>query len=201
MSEPFTIIGLYAAGKAAITGWLAKEGADIVKDKVKAFAGGKAKVFGINQLTQFRENVKLHLRQPEKSIPKALRLSYLQATLQVIALHSNELGVDVTQYTPYLVEKILRWRRREDAPLGVLAQAEAQWLDCLHKWIRAEVAKAKNDNLPSLEITDRYFANLAQYDGDSNDDQIRQRLTEHLIAELEQACPEMPDRERVRIFV
>jgi hypothetical protein len=46
------------------------------------------------------------------------------------------------------VEKILRWRRREDAPLGVLAQAEAQWLDCLHKWIRAEVAIAKNDNLP-----------------------------------------------------
>src|SRR5215813_2094501 len=101
MPEPFIIISLLAAGKAAITGWLANKGADFVKEKAKGFAGDKAKEFGKNQLTQFRENTKLHLRQADKSIPKALRLAYLQATLQVCALQSDELGTNVTSYPQY----------------------------------------------------------------------------------------------------
>jgi hypothetical protein len=61
MPEPFSIIGLLAIGKAAITTWVAEEGADFVKDKVTGFAKDKSKEFCKNQLTQFRENAKLHL--------------------------------------------------------------------------------------------------------------------------------------------
>lgn len=196
MPEPFTIIGLYAVGKAALTGWVTKKGADFVKDKAAGFAGDKTKELGKEQMTQFRENAKLHLRQPDKSIPKALRLAYLQATLQVCALRSDELGANVASYSQYLAGKILRWQKRYDEPFGVLAQAEVQWLDGLHKWLRAEMAKAKDGKLPLLEITEQDFADLVQFEGDGEAETLRQRLTEHLIAELEQACPEMPDRFR-----
>src|SRR5215831_6528053 len=106
MPEPFTIISLIAAGKVAITGWLAKKGTDFVKEKAKGFAGDNAKEFGKNQLAQFRENAKQHLRQADNSVPKALRLAYLQATLQVCALRSDELGADVTSYSQYLTGKL-----------------------------------------------------------------------------------------------
>src|SRR5215475_7073851 len=79
MPEPFTIISLLAAGKAAITGWLANKGADFVKDKVTGFAKDKTNEYGKSLLAQFRENAKLQLRQADKSVPKALRLAYLQA--------------------------------------------------------------------------------------------------------------------------
>jgi len=196
MPAPFSIIGLLAIGKAAITTWVTKEGADFVKDKVTGFAKDKSKEFGKNQMTQFRQNAKLHLRQLDQSIPKALRLAYLQATLQVCALCSDELGANVTSYSQYLKGKILNWQKRYDEPLGVIAQAEVQWLDGLHKWLRAEMAKAKEGKLPPLEITEQDFADFVQFEDEGNAETPRQRLTEHLIAELEQACPEMPDRFR-----
>jgi ATPase family associated with various cellular activities (AAA) len=196
MLEPFSIIGLLATVKAAITTWVAKEGADFVKDKVTGFAKDKSKEFGKKQLTQFRENAKLHLRQLDQSIPKALRLAYLQATLQVCALRSDELGANVTSYSQYFKGKILRWQKRYDETFGVMAQAELQWLDHLHKWLRAEIAKAKEGKLPPLEITEQDFADLIQFEEDGNAETLRQRLTGHLVAELEHACPGMPDRFR-----
>src|SRR5262245_44603507 len=196
MPAPFSIIGLLAIGKAAITTWVTKEGADFVKDKVTGFAKDKSKEFGKNQMTQFRQNAKLHLRQLDQSIPKALRLAYLQATLQVCALRSDELGANVTSYSQYLKGKILRWQKRYDEPFGVIAQAEVQWLDGLHKWLRTEMAEAKEGKLPPLEITEKDFSDFIQFEEDGNAETLRQRLTAHLIAELEQARPEMPERFR-----
>jgi hypothetical protein len=162
MLEPVTIIGLLALGKAA----LSRKATSIIEDKIKELSK--------NQLTQFRENLKLHLRQPDTSIPKALRLAYPQ----------------------YLKGKILRWEKRYNEPLGVLAQAEVQWLEDMHNWLRAEIAKAKGGNLPPLEITEQHFADLVKFKDDTDADSLRQRLTESLIAELEQARPGMPDRFR-----
>jgi hypothetical protein len=184
MPEPVTIISLLAVGKVALS------------RKATSIIGDKTKELGINQLTQFRENLKLHLRQIDRSIPKALRLAYLQATLQVCALHSDELGANVTSYPQYLKGKILRRKGRYNEPLGILAQAEVQWLEGMHNWLRAEIAKAKEGKLPPLEITEQHFADLAQFDDESDADSLRQWLTESLIAEVEQACPGMPDRFR-----
>ena len=120
MPEPFTIISLLAAGKAAITGWLTNKGVDFTKEKVTGFTKDKTNEYGKSLLAQFRENVKLHLRQADKSVPKALRLAYLQATLQVCALRSDELGVDVTSYSQYVTGKLLPWKKRYNEPLGIL---------------------------------------------------------------------------------
>ncbi len=196
MPVSFTLISLYAIAKTALTGWVKVKGADFVKDKATGFAGDKAKEFGKIQLTQFRENAKLHLRQPDQSIPKALRLAYLQATLQVCALRSDELGANVTSYSQHLAGKILQWKKRYNEPFGVFAQAEVQWLDSLHKWLRVEMEKAKGDKMPPLEITEQDFADLVQFDDDGDAEALRQRLTEHLITELEKACPGMPDKFR-----
>jgi HEAT repeat protein len=194
MPEPFTIIiSLIAVGKAAITGWLANKGADFVKEKAKGFAGDKAKEFGKNQLTQFRENARLHLRQPDQSIPKALRLAYLQATLQVCALQSDELGTNVTSYS-YFRSKLPQWKRSYDEPLGILSRADVQWLDGLHQWLRVEIDNARKGKLPPLEITEQDFADLVPFENDIDDEPLRKRLTEHLISEIEQKCPGMPDR-------
>jgi HEAT repeat protein len=196
MPEPFLIIGLLAAGKAAITGWIANKGLDFIKEKSTGFAGDKAKEFGKTQLAQFHENARLHLRRPDQSIPKALRFAYLQATLQVCALRSDELGANVASYSQHLADKILRWKKRYNENLGVLAQAEAQWLDNLHKWLRTEIDKAKEGKLPLLEITDQGFASLVSFEDDSDDETLRQRITDHLITEIDQACPGMSDKFR-----
>ena len=196
MPEPFTIIGLLAAGKAAIAGWLAKEGVDFAVEKTTDFAGDKAKGFGNKQLTQFRDNARLHLRQPDQSIPKSLRLAYLQATLQVCALRGDELGANVTSYSQHLTGKILRWKKRYDESFGVLAQAEVQWLDDLHKWLRAEIAEAKEGKLPLLEITEQDFADLVSFENEDDKEPLRKRLTEHLIEEIEPICSDMPERFR-----
>ena len=172
MPEPFTIISLIAASKAAITGWLTNKGADFVKEKAKGFAGDKAKEFGKNQLTQFRENARLHLRQPDQSIPKALRLAYLQATLQVCALQSDELGTNVTSYS-YFRSKLPRWKRSYDEPLGILSRADVQWLDGLHQWLRAEIDNARKGKLPPLEITEQDFADLVPFENDIDDEPLR----------------------------
>jgi hypothetical protein len=191
-----TIIAMYAAGKVALTKWVADEGVDFVKGKATGLARDEAKGIVKKQLAQFRANTKLHLRQSDNSIQKLLRLAYLQATLQVCALRSDELGVNVTSYPQYLKSKILRWQKRHDEPLGIIAQAEVQWLDSLHKWLRTEVAKAREDKLPPLAIAEQDFADLVQFENDGDDEALRQHLTEHLITELEQACPEMPERFR-----
>jgi len=196
MPEPFTIISLLAAGKAAITGWLTNKGADFAKEKATGFAKDKANEYRKSLLAQFRENAKLHLRQADKSVPKALRLAYLQATLQVCALRSDELGANVTSYSQYLTSKLLRWKKRYEGPLGVFAQAEAKWLDDLYTWLRVELAKTKEGKLPALEITEQNFADLVPFENDIDDEPLRRRLTEHLIAEIERVCPEMPDRFR-----
>src|SRR5262249_48633189 len=150
------------------------------------------------QLAQFRENAKLHLRQHDQSIPKAQRLAYLQATLQVCALRSDELGANVASYPQYFTRKLLRWKRRYDEPLGVLAQAEVQWLDGLHRWLHDEMAKAKEGKLPALEITEQDFADLVHFESNSDDETLRKNLTDHLIMEIEQACPGIADWDRFR---
>src|SRR5262249_11111542 len=119
-----------------------------------------------------------------------------QATLQVCALRSDELGVDVTSYSQYLTNTLLRWKKRYKEPLGFLAQAEAQWLDGLHKWLRGEIDNAKEGKLPPLEIPEQDFADLVPFENDIDDEPLRKRLTEHLISEIEQVCPEMPDKFR-----
>ena len=111
------------------------------------------------------------------------------------ALRSDELGANVTSYLQHLGGKILPWQKRYHEPFGVFAQAEVQWLNGLHKWLRAEMAKAKEGELPALEIAEQDFADLVRFDDDQSD-KLRQALTEHLIAELEQACPGMPDKFR-----
>jgi len=107
---------------------LANKGADVVREKVTGLAKDKANEYGKSLLAQFHENAKLHLRHADKSVPKALRLAYLQATLQVCALRSDELGANVTSYSQYITSKLLPWKKRYEEPLGVFAQAEVQWL-------------------------------------------------------------------------
>ena len=155
----------FAVGKTAIAGWLANKGVDFARGKVTRFAKDRAIEYGKSQLAQFRENAKLHLRQADRSVPKALRLAYLQATLQICALRSDELGANFTSYSQYLTSKLLRWKKRYEESSGVLAQAEVLWLDNLHTWLRWEIDKAKSGKLPALDITDQDFAGLVPFEG------------------------------------
>jgi tetratricopeptide (TPR) repeat protein len=193
MLETATIITLLAAGKAAFTNWVAEEGFDLAKDKASGLASEKSKEFAKKLFSEFRENARLHLPEADKSLPQAIRLAYLQATLQVWALRGWQIGAPVTPYPQDLAEKLLRTKIRYEAPLGVMGLGEAQWLDRLQGWLRAEVGKAKEGKLPPLELHDQDFAHLAQLEYDSHAQSLRERTTQHLIEELETAVPEMPE--------
>ena len=172
----------------------------IVSTAVDGIIEGKGDELFCKTTKPLLDNLRRHRPEANHELQRALYCSYLQATLQVCALHAQNIGINIDQWIrrepiPGRMKKLATSLRR-DTPLGVFAQAQSQWLDAVIGDLRQKLSLLDKDRIhpPSKETDEQFKLLLNQFElllqprGKTAEDRIRDiraHLCNGVIADLD----------------